>query len=548
MAAACPNPLEPAEDDALAPGDHAGSGAGAVDLLGAVGLLREAASELDAVLERRADELAERLSEGDFRVAVCGGFSNGKSSLINALIGEDLLPVGVLPVTSIATEVRHGATAALIELDDGTRRSVAVTELAAWVSEANNPDNAKGVARVLVETPAPLLEPGVTLVDTPGLESIFEHNDTTAMATIRDAEGALVVLSADAPLTAAERRLLDVVAERASATFFSLNRADHLSTAEIDQAVSFVSDAVEAATGSDHQVFATSARRAIEARSSSDQAARDAGTDALHQALTNFVDRELVAVRQQAFALAVRRLADELADADALTTAIAGLAADELADRIGRFERAAETERIRLGEDTVLLAASVKGIAADLADWLARQGVASAEFAGRVQARADAIRAIAEETFGARLAPFPIPAVADEPDRFWYLFFRPELPDAPLWRALRLLLPHGWLRRRLIAAAHRRLVEELDKHAGRARSTLSERLAGTHRRFVDELSGHVEALIADIGRATQATRRQSTSAEARAAADRQRQQRLSVALGAAYAATAHQQRTEARRQ
>lgn len=548
MAAACPNPLEPAEDDALASGDPAGSGAGAVDLLGAVGLLREAASELDAVLERRADELAERLSEGDFRVAVCGGFSNGKSSLINALIGEDLLPVGVLPVTSIATEVRHGATAALIELDDGTRRSVAVTELAAWVSEANNPDNAKGVARVLVATPAQLLEPGVTLVDTPGLESIFEHNDTTAMATIRDAEGALVVLSADAPLTAAERRLLDVVAERASATFFSLNRADHLSTAEIDQAVSFVSDAVEAATGSDHQVFATSARRAIEARSSSDQAARDAGTDALHQALTNFVDRELVAVRQQAFALAVRRLADELADADALTTAIAGLAADELADRIGRFERAAETERIRLGEDTVLLAASVKGIAADLADWLARQGVASAEFAGRVQARADAIRAIAEETFGARLAPFPIPAVADEPDRFWYLFFRPELPDAPLWRALRLLLPHGWLRRRLIAAAHRRLVEELDKHAGRARSTLSERLAGTHRRFVDELSGHVEALIADIGRATQATRRQSTSAEARAAADRQRQQRLSVALGAAYAATAHQQRTEARRQ
>ncbi|MBK6501488.1 MAG: hypothetical protein IPG03_03700 [Candidatus Microthrix sp.] len=73
------------------------------------------------------------------------------------------------------------------------------------------------------------------------------------------------------------------------------------------------------------------------------------------------------------------------------------------------------------------------------------------------------------------------------------------MPDAPLWRALRLLLPHGWLRRRLIAAAHRRLVEELDKHAGRARSTLSERLAGTHRRFVDELSGHVEALIADIG-------------------------------------------------
>lgn len=542
MAAACPNPLEPAEDDALASGDPAGSGAGAVDLLGAVGLLRQAASELDAVLERRADELAERLSEGDFRVAVCGGFSNGKSSLINALIGEDLLPVGVLPVTSIATEVRHGATAALIELDDGTRRSVAVTELAAWVSEANNPDNAKGVARVLVETPAPLLEPGVTLVDTPGLESIFEHNDTTAMATIRDAEGALVVLSADAPLTAAERRLLDVVAERASATFFSLNRADHLSTAEIDQAVSFVSDAVEAATGSDHQVFATSARRAIEARSCSDQAARDAGTDALHQALTNFVDRELVAASVKGIAA---DLADWLARQGSAPVPEAAERFAAVAQRtpLRRLEQALDDEVRRLVEvrfDEV----RPEAVARVEVAW----GVASAEFAGRVQARADAIRAIAEETFGARLAPFPIPAVADEPDRFWYLFFRPELPDAPLWRALRLLLPHGWLRRRLIAAAHRRLVEELDKHAGRARSTLNERLAGTHRRFVDELSGHVEALIADIGRATQATRRQSTSAEARAAADRQRQQRLSVALGAAYAATAHQQRTEARRQ
>lgn len=564
-----------------------------MDLLGAVQALLDASVGLDPVLEARAESLAERLSEGAFRIAVCGGFSNGKSTLINALVGAELLPIGVLPVTAIATEVIHGpAVAARVELANGGVETPTAGMLGLWVSEEENPDNTKDVVRVTVTVPSPLLEPGVTLIDTPGLESIFEHNDTTAMATIREAEGALVVLSADAPLTAAERRLLDVVAERSTATFFALNRADHLSESEVDQAVAFVSEAVEAATGVRHPVFATSARSSLQGQLEPDGQG-DAGMTALTAALGQFVDHELVEARQQAFAVAVRRLADDLADADELTTATSGLALEELMRRITQFEQAADAQRHKLAEDTTLLAQAVKTIDADLAAWLAREGrlpvpdvgerfaavaaerplrqlegaldqevqalvearfdelrpqavervekawdIAANDFVGRVQARADAIRAIATETFGARLRPVPTPAVAEEPDRFWYLFFRPELPDAPLWRALRLLLPHPFVRHRLLTAAQRRLADELDKHAGRARSEISTRLAATHRRFVEAMTGHVEELIASIERATERARNHAETASGQALVGEHQSDQIHVAVARARAATA----------
>lgn len=537
--------------------DEAAADPSSGDLLVVTRALREVAAELDPALKARADELVGRLGEGRFRVAVCGGFSNGKSTLINALLGAPVLPVGVLPVTAVPTEVVTGPSlSARIDLIGGGFREPPIGELADWVSEQGNPANIRGASRIVVTAPSSLLEPGVTLVDTPGLESIFEHNDAAAMATIREAEGALVVLSADAPMTASDRRLLDVVAERSSATFFVLNRVDHLDRDEVERAVEFVATEIEAATGVAHPLFAVSARGGLRAAlmGRSDDAT---GLASLRGALDRFVAHDLVAVRARAFATAVGRLADAVEDADALSEAMATLTVDELDGRIRQFNDAANRVRLKLDEDTVLLTMAVKRINTDLAGWSREAGhagiqgaerrfaataervplrhleaaldddiralvetrfdevrplmververawrQAATEFTERVQQRVDAIRTVASAEFGAELRPIPIPAVAEEPDRFWYLFFRPELPDAGLYRVLRLLLPHGYVRRRLVRKAQRRLRDELDKHAGRARSELAERLTTTHRRFDAELTTFVSALLEDIRRAT----------------------------------------------
>lgn len=59
-------------------------------------------------LARDARELSARLAEGRFYVACFGQFKRGKSTLLNALLGEELLPVGVVPVTAVVTVLRHG--------------------------------------------------------------------------------------------------------------------------------------------------------------------------------------------------------------------------------------------------------------------------------------------------------------------------------------------------------------------------------------------------------------------------------------------------------
>jgi hypothetical protein len=70
--------------------------------------------------------LAERLRDGRFHVVCVGQFKRGRSTLINALVGEDALPTGVVPVTSVVTVLRHGerlleVNSARIENDFGDR-------------------------------------------------------------------------------------------------------------------------------------------------------------------------------------------------------------------------------------------------------------------------------------------------------------------------------------------------------------------------------------------------------------------------------------------
>ena len=77
-----------------------------------------------------ARSAAERIAEGRFYVACVGQFKRGKSTLLNALIGEPILPSGVVPVTSVPTIVRFGEDyGARVRLDSGEWTEIAITEI-----------------------------------------------------------------------------------------------------------------------------------------------------------------------------------------------------------------------------------------------------------------------------------------------------------------------------------------------------------------------------------------------------------------------------------
>src|SRR5436309_11826074 len=105
--------------------------------------LDELAGEAGASdVAEEARSLAQRIAEGRFYVACVGQFKRGKSTLLNALVGDPILPTGVVPVTSIVTILRHGhRRSARVRFAEGGWQAIDPEALAAYVSEAQNPQN-----------------------------------------------------------------------------------------------------------------------------------------------------------------------------------------------------------------------------------------------------------------------------------------------------------------------------------------------------------------------------------------------------------------------
>jgi len=189
---------------------------------------------------REARELAGRVSEGRFYVACVGQFKRGKSTLLNALVGQPVLPTGVVPVTSAVTVMRHGpAPASRVWFADGRSLDVDPSRIGEYVSENDNPGNEKGVRVVEVFLPSPLLEQGMCLVDTPGLGSVFDANSEVTRNFVPHVDAALLVIGADPPISGDELGLVEAVVEKVDHVVLVLNKADRVSSEESEEAARF---------------------------------------------------------------------------------------------------------------------------------------------------------------------------------------------------------------------------------------------------------------------------------------------------------------------
>ncbi|MFZ0547723.1 MAG: dynamin family protein [Candidatus Promineifilaceae bacterium] len=267
-------------------------------------------------LADRVETLRGRLNSGRFHLAVLGQFKRGKSTLLNALLGERLLPTGVVPVTAIPTLMAYGPTRqARIIFNEGANRLVGLDELAGYVTETANPHNKLGVVRVEVEHPSPLLARGLVLIDTPGIGSTLTHNTATALDFLGEVDAAFFLVSADPPLTAVELDFLQVVRQRVGRLFFLLNKVDYLAPDEQQEALRFLETTLRQQAGldGDLQLFPVSARLALEARTRQDAAGwTESGMAAIEDRLNQFLAVEKRASLQTAVAA---KTADVVAEA-----------------------------------------------------------------------------------------------------------------------------------------------------------------------------------------------------------------------------------------
>jgi len=193
----------------------------------------------DRVREEAAS-LAQRTAEGRFYVACVGQFKRGKSTLLNALLGDRILPAGVLPLTTVPTVVRYGSSrSARVRFRGGTWTDISPEDLVQYVSEELNPENRKQVVGVEVFSPSLLLAQGMCFVDTPGLGSVFAGNSAATQAFIPHIDAGIVVVGADPPIAGDELALVEELGKQVPDLLIVLNKADRTSEEERRIAKSF---------------------------------------------------------------------------------------------------------------------------------------------------------------------------------------------------------------------------------------------------------------------------------------------------------------------
>jgi len=232
-----------------------------------VGRERALLADLQALLARleaedeHLDDLrnAMRDLDGIFMLVVCGEFNAGKSSLLNALVGERVMPEGVTPTTDRITVVTYAETAS---------------------------ESEEAPALVRRSFPAPLLR-DLALVDTPGTNAIIQRHQELSERFVPRADLVLFVTSADRPFTESERTFLELIASWGKKVLMVVNKLDILeSETEREKVLAYVRDHASETLGVTPEVFGVSAKAAFKARAADDLAGVQAsGLGALERAI-----------------------------------------------------------------------------------------------------------------------------------------------------------------------------------------------------------------------------------------------------------------------
>jgi GTPase SAR1 family protein len=547
-------------------------------IISGVGSIAERCGAANAV--RSLEALDRKLAEQRFNVVVVGEFKRGKTTFVNALLGSEVLPAAVVPLTSVVTAVTWGdEIRAEITLLDGRVEEIPPVELARYVTERGNPENSLGVRRAVLSFPAEQLRDGVFLVDTPGVGSIYAHNTETARAFIREADVAIFLTSADPPISAAELEFLEEVDGETVELFFVLNKVDYLNEPDRAEALGFTEQVLTRTLGRDVMVYPVSARSALEAKLENDPVrVRESGLagfeldfhefllrDKGRTVLTSAKDRALgvvadlrnsVDIEERTEQLSERDLADRLQQLETVfdrarawsgdlavllkkeTDALLKVVEEDLARLRSAEEIAlsrlatsavAETEDLRTAA-TWLDGLLKSRLRTDLESWRRGEERKIAEAFRRATDRfidvtertvAETIR-LSGDILGIRLADGSERLELAGESRFTYAFFEAPTILESILPDLRGYLPKTMARRLLLRDVASRIPRLVDKHCGRLRWDFSQRLDGSRitleRELTGRVSGVIESLTSGVGRARQ--QRDIGAAGARAARER----------------------------
>lgn len=211
---------------------------------------QELNEKIDAVLslpqevvaeERRAElhRLKQAIQQDVFSIVVLGEFSRGKSTFVNALMGEPLLPMDVLPETAVI-QVLHYAEKPGVEIvyrNGVVKQGEADRDFLKRFSVRAQQDAADDVEYLRIGYPSSFLQHQVVVVDTPGVSDMDEQRAEVTYGFLPQADMVLFLLDASSPLKKTEKEFLEkrVLPQGIRKIVFLANKFDHLDEEEVDE-------------------------------------------------------------------------------------------------------------------------------------------------------------------------------------------------------------------------------------------------------------------------------------------------------------------------
>jgi len=293
------------------------------------------------------DDRIPRLEAERLHLVVLGEFNHGKTTLVNALLGAPVLPMGVTPTTALIHRIVYGETpsAHLLAEDGSEGEELGLDGLLRLTVEGGGSE--KGAHEVVVRYPASLLERGLVLVDTPGVNDLEDARAEVTYGYVPRSDAVLFLLDAGQILKESERSFLEhrLAKQARGRIFFVVNKLDVLDADEQREALAYARTNL-ARWIDEPRVWGISAEQAL------DGAGEVSGLDAFVQELGRWLTQERVPVLLSRARAAGRSALSSLRAGLEVQRAALAMEQEELARRLGIFESdlEASAERVQARE------------------------------------------------------------------------------------------------------------------------------------------------------------------------------------------------------
>lgn len=263
------------------------------------GFRKDFNSELNSSQKENLSYLEDKTKNNVINFVVIGQFKRGKSTFINALLGEKILPAAILPVTSIIATVKFSKEKYYkVFLLDGNSFEIKHQEISGYISEQENKGNKKNVKYIEVGHPNPLLKKGVLLIDTPGIGSMHKNNTMLTYEYLPKVDAAIFITSPEPVLSETELNLLKELKNITDKTFFVLNKKDTVSENEINEVSKYILTMIkDNSDWGDINLYPVSAKKfLLKSENTGINSKKDSGIEEFKAYLEDYIDKEKIFV------------------------------------------------------------------------------------------------------------------------------------------------------------------------------------------------------------------------------------------------------------